>query len=255
MFNAAELLDFWAQFLWPFTRVAAVAMVAPMIGSRFVQPRVRLLFAAAVTLVLLPVLPPMPDFELFGAAWFLTLAQQVLVGMAIGFALQLVFEAVVLGSDLISLGVGLSFAQLIDPLRGVDAPVVAQFFVIVATLLFVSLNGHHLILEALAESFRTLPVGARPDPGGAWAMVAFGSQVFAGGMAIALPAVTALLIVNLSFGIVSRAAPTLNLFAIGFPLTLVFGMFILQLTLPSLQKVLTDLLDGAWLLIARMVGG
>lgn len=252
-FDAAAILQWWERALWPFLRIGAVATAAPVIGARFVPARVRLLFAAAITLVLLPVLPEPARLELFAARWWLAIAEQVAIGVAIGFALQLVFEAVMFAGELIAHGIGLSFAQMNDPLRGSDSPVMSQFFLVLSMLLFLSLDGHQVLIAALADSFRTLPVGVAPDAGVALALAQFGAQIFAGGLAIALPAVMALMIVNLSFGVISRAAPTLNLFAVGFPLTLVFGLAVLQFALPSLQVVLAGLLESAWVLISQMM--
>lgn len=250
--DLAQLLGVWERLLWPLLRIGAVMMSAPVLGAQFVPARVRLLLAVAMTLALFPVLPAPPVLAVFSAPWFLAVAQQLVVGVAMGFALQLVFEAVLVGGELASYGMGLSFATLADPLNGEDISALSQLFLVLATLLFLALDGHHVLILAMADSYRTLPVGQGLPPDLPMKLVQFAGQTFSGGLAIALPAVIALLVVNLSFGFVSRAAPSLNLFSIGFPLTLLFGLVVLALTLPALQSGLNAALERGWLLIADL---
>jgi flagellar biosynthesis protein FliR len=122
-------------------------------------------------------------------------------------------------------------------------------------LTFLALNGHLALIETLAESFRTLPVGTIGlGPDGLWSVVAWGSQLFAGALAVALPGVTALLIVNIAFGVMSRATPAFNLFAVGLPVTLVFGLVIMVAGLPAVQSGFIRLLGDAFGLLRRLVG-
>jgi len=248
-------LEAWlAQYLWPFIRIGACFMAAPVFGARFVPPRVRLLLAGAVTLIVAPLVPP-PRVELFSAAAVVVTVHQILIGVAMGFVLQIIFDALAMGGQLLSNSMGLSFAFNVDPLRGASTPVVGQLYMLLVTLTFLALNGHLILIETLAQGFTTLPVGTSGlGSEGLWSVVAWGTQLFAGALAVALPGMTALLIVNLGFGVMSRAAPTLNLFAVGFPVSLVFGLVIVYAGLPSVQAAFVDSLEAAFSVLAQLVG-
>lgn len=237
-------LEAWlGQFLWPFVRIGACIMVAPVFGAPFVPARLKIVLAAAITAVVAPLLPP-PEIAPFSGAGLLVIVQQVLIGVALGFALQIVFDAVSMGGQLLANSMGLSFAFNVDPLRGASTPALGQLYMLLVTLTFLALDGHLLLIETLVEGFRTLPVAtAGLGREGLWTLVSWGAQMFAGALSVALPGMTALLIVNLGFGVMSRAAPTLNLFAVGFPVTLVFGLAIVLAGLPTLQSSFVELLD------------
>ena len=249
-------LELWlAQYIWPFIRIGACFMAAPVFGAQFVPPRVRLLLAAAVTLIVAPLVPP-PQITTFSAAGLVVTFHQVIIGVAIGFALQLIFDALSMGGQLLSNSMGLSFAFNVDPLRGASTPVLGQLYMLLVTLTFLALNGHLVLIEMLVHGFTTLPVGMTGlGPNAIWALVAWGNQLFAGAMAVALPGMTALLVVNLAFGVMSRAAPTLNLFAVGFPVSLIFGLVIVYAGLPAVQTAFVDSLGEAFGVIAGLMGG
>lgn len=238
-------LDVWLlQFLLPFARIAGLLMVAPIFGMRVMPARLRLMLALLITVLLMPQLPVPPMMAPFKADWWLSVLQQVGLGIVMGFVLQLVFEAVMMGGELISSGMGLSFAQMADPVRGGSSPVVGQFLRVLALLIFLSLHGHLTVLELLAQSFHTLPVGPRGlSPERLEQLALFGSHIFAGGLRIALPMLVALLTVNLAFGVMSRAAPSLNLMAVGFPAALIAGLLLLWFTLETLLPVFGGLLQ------------
>ncbi len=251
-----QLIAWLQQYLWPFLRIGGVFMVAPVLGARNVPARIRLSIALFVTLIVAPLLPEMAAVEMFSAPWWRCIAEQIVIGVCIGFVLTLVFEAVVLGGELISYSMGLSFAQMADPLRGASTPVVGQFLLILATLLFLALGGHLTLIELLVRSFHSLPVGQ----GGFGvqqfgALIRYGGQVFADGLLLGLPVVIALLVANLGLGVISRSAPTLNLFAVGFPVTLVAGLILIRAGLPAFTEQFSRLLDAAWLQIAGLIGG
>ncbi|MGQ0501691.1 MAG: flagellar biosynthetic protein FliR [Panacagrimonas sp.] len=251
-FSETDLLNWLQTACLVFARCGGVVMTAPVFGARPVPPRVRVALAILSTVLLLPLLPEVPT-RILGTLWWLALAQQVLIGAAMGFVLQLVFEAVALAGELIAYGMGLSFAQLSDPLRGAGTPVVGQFLMILATLLFLGLDGHLVLLQGMAGSFRTLPPSAGGfSPDVFWGIAIWGGQMFAGAIRIAVPLMVAMLVINLSFGVLSRAAPSLNLLAVGFPISLLAGMVLLQFGLPGLQLVFSDLLNDAWQLTASI---
>jgi flagellar biosynthetic protein FliR len=250
-----QLEDWLAQYFFPFVRIGACLMVAPVYGARFVPARVRILLALAVTVLVVPLLPPVAvrPLSVEGA---LIVMQQVLIGAATGFVLQICFDALAMGGQLLANGMGLGFAFNVDPLRGTNTPVLGQFYLVLATLTFLALDGHVTLIATLVEGFRGLPVGGPgPDPEAWRAVAGWGTQLFAGALQVALPGMTALLVANLAFGVISRAAPSLNMFAIGFPITLLFGLVVVLFALPAVQGGFIGLVDAAFAMLGQLGGG
>ena len=179
--------------------------------------------------------------------------KEVAIGIAMGFAVQMVFDALVIGGQTVAMSMGLGFAMLVDPQRGVSVPVLSQFLIVLGILIFLALNGHLMLLQLLAASFEWAPVGSGFSREGLWALLSWGSGMFAGAMTIALPAVVALLVVNLAFGVMSRAAPTLNLFAVGFPVAMLLGFIVLLLNTPNLVPGLRHLMESSFELLRTML--
>jgi flagellar biosynthetic protein FliR len=253
--TAGQLEAWLAQVFWPFVRVGSCFMVAPAFSAVTVPPRIRIVLAGAVALLIAPLVPSPAGIAPFSAAGCVITAQQALIGLALGFCLQLVFDAVTLAGQLLANSMGLSFAFNLDPAHGVQTPVLGQFYSLLVMLTFLALNGHLRLLEILVAGFQTLPVGTTGlGPDGLWSVVQWGAALFSGALGIALPGITALLIVNIAFGVMSRAAPTLNLFAVGIPVTLVFGLAIVLLGLPTLQSSFVRLLQDAMALLGRLNG-
>ena len=250
-------LDLWiAQVFWPFVRIGSCFMVAPAFGATFVPPRVRLVIAGGVALIIAPLIPQPADVVPFSAAGMLITVQQVVIGIALGFCMQAVFDAVTLGGQLLSNSMGLSFAYNMDPMHGAQTPVLGQFYTLTVTMTFLAFNGHLKLIEILVDGFRTLPIGTTGlGSEGLWTVVLWGSTLFSGALSIALPGVTALLIVNLAFGVMSRAAPQLNLFAVGLPVSLVFGLVIMWVGLPAVQTGFIALVQQALGLVHSLLGG
>ena len=249
-------LESWvAQGFFPFVRVGACLMVAPMFGARFVPTRTRVVLAAAITALVVPLLPPI-GIAPFSAQGFVVVAQQLLIGVALGFALQVVFDSLGLAGQLLANSMGLSFAFNVDPLRGSSTAALGQLYIILGTLTFLALGGHLALIEVLTQGFTSMPVGTEGlGREGLWMMVLWGGQLFAGAVSIALPGVTALLIVNLAFGVVSRAAPSLNLFAVGFPLSLVIGLLVVLAGIGPLTEGVSQLLAQAFDFLRALSGG
>ncbi|MFO1349988.1 MAG: flagellar biosynthetic protein FliR [Gammaproteobacteria bacterium] len=245
--TSAEIASWVGGLLWPLARIGALVSVAPVYGSRTLPVRARLLLALALTWAVWPLLEAAPTVEPLSPAGFLILAQQVLIGFAVGFLLRLAFAALEISGQIVATQMGLSFASLVDPQAGGQMPLLGQFFQLTGTLIFLSLNGHLLLIQLLAESFVALPVGgAGLAPANLWNLARAAGWMFAGALAIALPALVSLLVVNLAFSVISRAAPQLNLFAVGFPVTLILGLLILLYSLPALLPQFSRLLDGAF---------
>ena len=248
-------LEGWvAQAFFPFVRVGACLMVAPMFGARFVPTRTRVILAAAITALVVPLMPA-TAIAPFSAEALVVVAQQMLIGVALGFALQIVFDSLGLAGQVLANSMGLSFAFNVDPLRGSSTAALGQLYIILATLTFLALGGHLALLEVLVQGFTTMPVGTEGlGREGIWMIVIWGGQLFAGAIAIALPGVTALLIVNLAFGVVSRAAPTLNLFAVGFPVSLVVGLLVVLAGMGPLQQGVTQLIGQGFDFLRMLTG-
>ena len=252
--DEAALLEWLGQFVWSLFRIAAMFMVVPLFGARYIPVRVRLALSVAMALVLYPILPAPPAVEPFSPEGVALVFQQVLIGVAMGFIMQLVFDAIVIGIQTVSMSMGLGFAVFLDNQNGVQVPVLSQLHLLIALLLFLSFDGHLMLVQLLADSFRVLPIGVGTLSADAfWLVASWGSKLFIGAMKVALPAATAVLIVNLSIGVISRAAPTLNLFAIGQPLTMLVGFVVLYATLPTLQGSLVFLLEQAMLSVERLL--
>lgn len=255
-FTGSELTYWIGTFLWPLFRVGAMLGIAPILGARVVPARVRLGLAIAITLVIVPVLPPTPTVDPLSADAILVTANQLLIGLAMGFLLRLVFTAVEIAGQIVGQLMGLGFASMIDPENGVQVPVMSQYYSVIAILLFLAFNGHLLLIEMIASSFHTLPVstqGIAPD--GFRALVSWGGFMFAGAVVVALPAICALLLVNLTFGVMMRAAPQLNIFAVGFPISLLLGLIIVLATIPTLPLQLTSMVDQVFEVMRYLVGG
>jgi flagellar biosynthetic protein FliR len=245
-------LEAWvAHAFFPFVRIGACLMVAPIFGARFVPARARLLLAVAVTALVLPMLPPVPVKPLSVEGAVITI-HQVLIGAATGFVLMVAFDALAMGGQLLANGMGLGFAFNVDPLRGTGTAVLGQFYMVLVTLTFLALDGHVALIATLVGGFQRLPVTAAPAAETWWAVAAWGTQLFAGALRVALPGMTALLVANLAFGVVSRAAPTLNLFAVGFPAMIIFGLLIVLFGLPAVQTGFVELIDAAFALLGRL---
>jgi flagellar biosynthetic protein FliR len=246
-------LDAWlGAFVYPFFRFAAVASTAPLLSHASVPRRVRIGLCVLLAVVVAPTLPPAPAVSPLSGDGVLVIVQQLLIGGAIGFVLQFAFATVTLAGDVMGLQMGLSFASLVDPQHSEQVPLVGAFLSMVLMLAFVAMNGHLMLIAALAESFTAFPVSgstlAHPD----WASLAAGAaMIFSAGLQLALPIVAALLVVTLALGVLTRTAPQLNLFAVGFPVTLIAGLLMLMLALPVVVASLDPLLDAAFGLIRR----
>lgn len=254
MMAASDLLAAAEQYYWPFIRISALFLAAPVFGASSFPVRARVLLAIAITGLIVTAIPESPQVDVLSPAGLLLAGQQVIIGFAMGFIIQLVFAAAVVAGQSLAMTMGLGFAMSVDPQNGVQVPVLSQLYVILATLIFLVVDGHLLLIQALAHSFTLLPV----------AMVAFrdtfaldiamlGSQMFASALLLALPALTAVLLINIAFGVITRAAPQLNIFAVGFPVTIFAGFVFIFLTLPSVFALLQQMIDQGLLFALDLV--
>ena len=240
-----ELIAFIASYMWPFIRITALISIIPILSSQIVPKRIKLGIAAAITFVIVPTLGPMPAIEILSAEGVLMCAYQLLIGLAMGFTIRIVFSAFETGGHVIGQTMGLGFV-----------PVISQFYTVVGTLLFLALNGHLIMIDVLAESFKIMPIALHTiSMDGIWSIMTLSGWIFKGAVLISLPAVSALLLVNIAFGVMMRAAPQLNIFAVGFPISLTLGFVFILVTLPMFLPQFTHLMDGAFLTIDNMLGG
>ena len=242
--SEAQLTQWLAPLFWPFLRVLALFTAAPVLSMRSVPVRVKVALAFLVAVAAQASLPEMPPVPLDSRAAFGAVVQQVLVGLSLGFAARVVFAAIEFAGELVGLQMGLNFAGFFDPTTGSQGTATSRFFGSIAALLFVCINGHLLLTLAVVRSFQTFPVG---DPPLAFLATlqpqVWGAEVFRLGLWIALPIVAMLLFVNLVLGVISRVAAQINVFAIGFPITLGVGLLGILLTLPMMQQPFTMALE------------
>jgi flagellar biosynthetic protein FliR len=196
-----------------------------------------------LTLIIMPTLPPLPQFEIFSFQGLLILIQQLVIGLAIGFSMRLVFSAVDMAGQLIGMSMGLGFATFYDPQSQGQSTAVNQFLVLLAMLIFLGLDGHLMIVTAIANSFISMPIALGGNGINPMKIALWGEVIFSAGLLLALPAVTALLITNMALGILTRTAPQLNLFGIGFPITLSMGFIVLALALPGMLKPIENFIE------------
>jgi flagellar biosynthetic protein FliR len=256
LLNSAEIAAWVGSFLWPLTRVAALVSVAPIFSARMIPRRVRLMLVLALTWAILPFIKSTPIIEPLSPAGVLVVAQQILIGLSMGFLFRLAFTALELGGLMIATQIGLGFASLIDPQNGTQSPVLSQFYTLLGTLVFLGLNGHLMLVQLLVDSFAVLPIAPDGvDRDLLWILVTCASRMFAGAVLISLPAVASLLVVNLAFGVMTRAAPQLNIFSVGFPITLILGLLIILYSLPTLLHQLNNLFSEAFQSVGQLLGG
>jgi flagellar biosynthesis protein FliR len=226
------LIEALQTFLWPMIRISALMMTAPILSMDAVTLRVRIMISVVLTAVVYPLMD-WPSIDPTTAAGLFEVFNQALIGALMGVMLQVVTAALVIGGQAIAASMGLAMANMIDPNMG-NVPVIAQFIVILSTLIFVGLGGHLLVTETVLESFRVLPIG-QPFAG----QQAFGSlldwsgTMFVGALLVALPVLLTLLLINIGLGVVTRAAPSLNIFAVGFPALILAGFAILIVSMDN----------------------
>jgi flagellar biosynthetic protein FliR len=254
--TSADISSWIGTLVWPFTRIAAMLAIAPIFSARIVPLRIRLIVALLLTWVVVPVIPPVPAIDPFSAASALVTVQQLLLGLAIGFSLQLILASLVIAGQTIAMGMGLGFAQLVDPQNGVSVPVIGQYYVVIATLLFLAMNGHLALLRVLVDSFQSVPIGVDALSRDDFRTIAhWGVRLFNDAIMVALPAVASVLLVNIAFGVVSRAAPQLNIFGVGFPVTLMLGFVVLVYALSNLLPEVQHMLSESLTAAAALGGG
>lgn len=235
-FTEAQLMAWITPLLWVFLRTLALFTSMPILGTRNVPVRVRIALAAFIAFAAQASLPAMPAVSLESPLAFMLIVQQLVIGLSLGFAVRVLFAAIEFAGEVVGLQMGLNFAGFFDPISAAQGTATARFYGTTVSWLFVVINGHLLVIAALVDSFTSFPVGPEPF---AFLRAAqphrWAAEIFSTGLWIALPLVALLLFVNLVLGMISRVASQINIFAIGFPITLGVGLVGLLLTLPLMQ--------------------
>lgn len=224
-YPASTILEWMAHFFWPFSRISSMMMTMTLFGARYIPVRVRLYLSLAITFAVMPAIPSMPDnIELVSYGGFLILVQQIIIGVAMGLVTQFVTQTFVLVGQIIGMQSSLGFASMVDPANGQNTPLLGQFYLFLATLLFLATDGHLQMLNLVVMSFKSLPIGQMLELASYRLLASWFGIMFSVSLAMSLAAIIALLTVNLSFGVMTRAAPQLNIFSLGFSFALLVGL-------------------------------
>jgi len=234
VYELAAINQFLADMLLPFMRISG--LFAAMIGlsAKSIPPPVRALLAVLLSLIIIPVVPPSPITDLVNLGTFLLIIQQLVIGIAIGFISMMVLNTFVIAGQIIAMQTGLGFASIVDPVNGINVPAVGQFYLILATLLFWTLDGHLAMIQMIVMSFQAFPIGEAWWTGEQFQSIAlWGGWMFVSAITLSLAPIVSLLIVNLGFGVMTKAAPQLNIFSIGFSIAQMMGLLIIWITLDN----------------------
>lgn len=240
--TSAEINIWIASFLWPLTRIMGLITIAPLFGNASVPARLKIALGVMLALIVAPTVPALPAMDPMSLTGLLILTQQFIIGLAMGFAMRIVFAGVEMAGEITGMTMGLGFATFFDPQSQGRSSAISQFLALLTLMVYLTTNLHLVLLSTLAESFSTMPISAIPIDGQVFRhLVGWGGRIFSAGVQLSLPIVAALLITNIALGILTRAAPQLNLFGIGFPVTIGVGFIMIGLVLPYLATPLDRL--------------
>jgi flagellar biosynthetic protein FliR len=242
--TSAQLNTWIAAYLWPMTRILGLMALAPLYNSGTIPARVKVGLSFLIAMIVAPSVPAMPAMDPMSLPGLLILAQQLVIGLAMGLAMRIAFAGVEMAGAITGLTMGLGFATFFDPQSQGQSSAISQFFALLMLMVYLAANIHLVVLSTLVDSFTTLPISATPFEGDRLRqVVAWGGRIFSSGLQLSLPLITALLITNLALGILTRAAPQLNLFGIGFPITMSAGFVMIMLSLPYMTTPLLRLME------------
>ena len=242
--DGAQLSAWVAGLLLPLVRILGLLAIAPVFAHTVTPARVKIGLGVLLAVIVAPTLPSITAFDPLSLGGLMLIGQQLVIGLAMGFAMRIVFAAVEFAGEVAGMTMGLGFAAFFDPTTQGQSIPLNTFLTLLMALVFLAINGHLLLLATLVRSFHDLPIGgASPAPEAFWRIAQWGGYVFSAGAQLSLPIVAALLITNIALGILTRAAPQLNLFGIGFPLTLTVGIVMVALVLPTMATPMVRLLE------------
>lgn len=233
-FNVNELIQLISNNLWPMIRISGFVLTLPILSSAVTPKNVRVLFVIYLSMIVAPLHPEWPSLLSLTPFSFLNMVQEFFIGLLMGFIIQIVFQAFVLGGQVVAMQAGLGFATLIDPSSKASVPLVSQFYLMLVSLIFLGIDGHLIMIDYLIKSFTLKPIGgSQLGVSAIWELLMFTGWMFKGAIFLALTAIVSLLMVSLSFGIMMKAAPQINIFSVGFPITLMLGIGIVYVSLSS----------------------
>lgn len=248
-------LSYAANLMLPLARISAFVVAAPMIDSNTIPPQVKILISVFLAITVMPLID-VPEAVGWNFGSLLMLGQQLMIGFAMALSLRIVFGVVQIGGQMIAQQMGLGFAAMQDPQNGVQVPIVSRFYSVVLILLFLAIDGHLVIIEIMTGSFLSWPLAAGLPQWSVWEQfLSWTALVFSGGLRMALPAVTVLLMVNMSFGVIARAAPQLNILVVGFPISLMVGLLMMLITLSQMAPLMIEFITEALVVMRGVVGG
>ncbi len=233
-FAADTITQFMADMLLPFMRISGMFAAMVGISAKTVPTKVRALLTLLLSLLIIPIIPPTPIEEMFNLGTFLLVLQQLIIGVGIGFVSTMVLNTFVIAGQVVAMQTGLGFASIVDPVNGINVPAVGQFYLILATLLFWSFDGHLAMIKMIVLSFEAFPITS-----GWWQAEQFkeiahwAGWMFVAAVTLSLAPIVSLLIVNLAFGVMTKAAPQLNIFSIGFSIAQIMGLVIIWITMDN----------------------
>lgn len=241
----AELSAILGQLWWPFFRIGAVFISMPFYGDALIPVWVRSLLALSITVIVAPLMPAMPTVELFSMTSLFLAFEQVIWGVMFGLILHMLFNVFSMLGQIISMQMGLGMAMMNDPVNGLSVAILGRIFLIFSTLLFLSLEGHLLVLDVIVQSFTIWPVGSGISAASLQVVINIFAWMFASSLALALPAIVSMLLANISFGVMNRAAPSLNVYALGFPMTMLLGLFSVLISISGVPSRYTELVHNS----------
>ncbi|HEY4372975.1 MAG TPA: flagellar biosynthetic protein FliR [Burkholderiales bacterium] len=249
----AQLLAMINAFFLPLARVMAMIATAPVLKDAAIPAMVKIGLGALIAALIAPTLPASPPDLLLSWNGMLSLIQQIGIGVAFGFTMQLIFTGIEFAGDLIGMQMGLSFATMMNPQSGMASPVTGTFLSIIGSLVFLSIDGHLAMVAAISESFRSFPIGlpSFAEMTLAHDIVRLGGQMFMIALHLSMPVVAVLLICNLALGVMMRSAPQLNLMSIGFPISLLVGLWMMWICAPQLVEAIQGHLANGLALLMR----
>ncbi|MGP8305846.1 flagellar biosynthetic protein FliR [Vibrio sp. YIC-376] len=251
----ADISRILGQFWWPFFRVSAVFISMPFFGDALIPVWIRTLLALSIVVISAPLMPAMPAVELFSLTSLLLAFEQAIWGLFFGLILHMLFTIFTMLGQIVSLQMGLGMAMMNDPVNGMSVAILGRIFLIFSTLLFLALEGHLLIIDIVIQSFELWPVGSGFSAISLDGIISVFGWMFASSLALALPAIVSMLLANISFGVMNRAAPSLNVYALGFPMTMLLGLVAVLISISGVPTRYTALVHDALSFLSKYLLG
>ena len=231
----SDLIQAWVvTILIPLVRILGFVAIAPFFGNQAISMPIKVAMGILLAIMIAPAAPAMPTVDLLSLRGILIIAEQMIIGLAIGLMMQIIFSAIEMAGQISGMTMGFGFATNYDPQSAGSTIVISQLMGILALLVFLSMNGHLIMIAGLLESFYAFPVTAEPRMIDGMTIAIWGAKLFSIALQLSLPIVATLLITNLALGILTKSSPQLNIFGIGFPITLCVGFVVIMLMLPTM---------------------